>query len=134
MADERSNGDPLAHLMDDAVNAINEEHYKELLGPLFDDGGVISINKCPKCGSNLRIMKLMYDYLTSMGKMKSGLTAYSSVDVQVFYNSTGMQLIGSKAVTLKICRDVCRQCGTEYPVRIERVDTVLESMEIRGRK
>ncbi len=102
----------------------DEERDKELLGPLFENGGQVTNSKCPNCGSEDRVFKNFYEYLVRHGKMKAGREACSNASMLQYSDPTAVQLVGSKIPTFTMFRDICRGCGLEYPTKIIRQDQV----------
>lgn len=117
-----TNGDS-KKIIDDLEQDLKAEVEldKKMLGPLYEDGGLITITKCPKCESEERIFGMFYDYLVRHGKAKAGKMTGSNSSIQIFGDPIG-GLIGTKVPTFLIIRDICRKCGLEYPVLIKRQD------------
>ena len=120
--EEKGNGE--SKHVDDLMQDLKdeEERDKELLGPLFEDGGEVVLDKCPGCGSADRVFSALYDYFVRHGKMKAGKVPCSNVSM-LQYSDGGLGLfVGAKVPTFTIFRDVCRSCGMEYPIKIVRQD------------
>lgn len=109
-----------------------EEYYKGVLGPYYEDGGRVDVKACPHCGGEDKLFEDMYQYLIFKGKMPPGFMACSSTSVQFFTDPRGPGLIGSKSIAIVVYRDICRGCGMEHPVRIERKDMAVSAAQMPG--
>ena len=80
-----------------------------------------TFDKCPACDSTERIFANLYKKAEKEGNTLSGATPTSFSNVVTLVNPRSAPIIGSTVKGYQIVRDICDNCGLEYPFMIVNV-------------